>query len=296
MGTAAQENLILETSSGGFGLPTRFQTKALRPSPLMTGSRQGQRMVGPVARASDGRGTAINRNTRASRKAPPSDTLSQLVSVWGMGWGDETWAGHGRENLRVHPAHAPVIHPGMSVNHHQTCHLPANCSAPRQRKTVPCAELAGYSFLGFEGTHHTLVYKQYFNICINRPQYYQKTARTEHGKHFQTCAHSLLATGQWLPPLPWARVKCSGMLEGKEYTSGALGRWGLSTADLWLLTPEADLLLYYKNNASVWVAGVTAMLGRVAGAPQYPTARPGRCAGWRRATALSLHVPDKGLH
>lgn len=88
------------------------------------------------------------------------------------------------------------------------------------------------------------------------------------------------------------------MLEGKEYTtSGALGRWGLSTADLWLLTPEADLLLYYKNNASVWVAGVTAMLGRVAGAALSPQ-RPcqGRCAGWRRATALSLHVPDKGLH
>lgn len=39
---------------------------------------------------------------------------------------------------------------------------------------VPCIELASHSLLGFEGTHYTAVYKQYFNICINRPQYYQK--------------------------------------------------------------------------------------------------------------------------
>lgn len=94
---------------------------------------------------------------------------------------------------------------------------------------------------------------------------------------FQTCAHSLFG-----PHVTLAPTSCLGrsqvlwgMLEGKEYTSGALGRWGLGTADLWLLAPEADLLFYYKNNASVWVAGVTAMLGKVAGAPQSSTAASG---------------------
>lgn len=54
------------------------------------------------------------------------------------------------------------------------------------------------------------------------------------------------------PPSPQAGLKCcGGMLEGKEYTSlGHLEHEHVSTADSWLPAPAADLLIYYKNNAS----------------------------------------------
>lgn len=93
---------------------------------------------------------------------------------------------------------------------------PQSTLGPWTSRAEQCSE--SWLVPGLGRYTHTVVYKQYFNICINRPQYYQKLQEQSVEKQIsQTRAHSLLAardTGS--PPLPRQGQVLWGMLEERN--------------------------------------------------------------------------------
>lgn len=69
---------------------------------------------------------------------------------------------------------------------------PQSTLGPWTSRAEQCSE--GWLVLGLGRYTHTVVYKQYFNICINRPQYYQKLQEQSVEKQTLKPVH----TASWL--------------------------------------------------------------------------------------------------
>lgn len=91
-----------------------------------------------------------------------------------------------------------------------------------------------------------------------------------------------------------------GMLEGKEYP---LGTWKVRGEHSRLVAPTSRSVIKIMLCAGGWSCGHSGERGT--GAAQSQAARQLLCRAWQAwqsmagrwsAAALSLHVPDKGLH
>lgn len=128
-----------------------------------------------------------------------------------------------------------------------------------------------------------------FNICINRPQYYQKNCKN---RSWKTLTH----TGLSCAVAPWASL--AGEVPRERSEDGAtLGCCQSEHPDPLSPARAVDLFSYIKIMSA---GGQEEDEG--SGLLSGSSLCPGCSAGWEGAAsrrpsfALSLHVPDKGLH